>query len=81
MQVVNTASATAHATLSHTQAPHLIRGPKVFGPNGRTGMSRTAWYHAVLHGTAPKPVRIGTRAVAWRSQDIDAFIATRQVKS
>lgn len=57
----------------------LLRGPKVYGPDGRTGMGRTNFYAAMRDGLAPRPVRLGLRAVAWRSTDIDAFIASRQV--
>ncbi|WP_232222319.1 helix-turn-helix transcriptional regulator [Thioalkalivibrio paradoxus] len=45
-----------------------------------TGISHKATiYAAMAAGTFPRPVRIGSRAVAWRSSDIAAWIATRPV--
>ena len=81
MQLSTPSRATERGAIqqSKPQALTLERGPKVFGPNGRTGLGRSAWYAAMAAGDAPKPVRIGVRAVAWRSQDIDAFIASREV--
>lgn len=76
-QTVATPSGRGAINHPHPQALTLLRGHKVYGPDGRTGCSRSAWYEAMRTGTAPKPVRIGARAVAWRSQDIDAFIASR----
>ena len=43
----------------------------------RVGMSRAAWYDAVRAGQAPRPVRIGRRAVAWVEAEVSAYIADR----
>lgn len=32
--------------------------------------SRSTWYGGVKNGLYPQPVKIGVRAVAWRSDDI-----------
>lgn len=42
-----------------------------------TGTSRSAWYELMGKGEAPKPVRIGARAVAWRSSDLQKWIDER----
>lgn len=41
----------------------------------RIPVCRTKWYQLIKNGTAPAPVALGARAVAWRETDIDAFIA------
>lgn len=43
----------------------------------RTGRSRSAIYRDVELGIFPKPVKIGARAVAWNSDEIDAWIEAR----
>lgn len=43
-----------------------------------TGKSRSAIYSDVARGVFPVPVRLGRRAVGWRSQDIDAWLDTRE---
>jgi len=42
----------------------------------RTTMSRSAIYDAIKKGAFPAPVRLtgSSRAVAWRTEDIDAWI-------
>lgn len=42
-----------------------------------TGLSRSAIYLAMSRGAFPTPVRLGPRAVAWRSSQIQAWIAAR----
>jgi prophage regulatory protein len=34
------------------------------------GMSRAWIYEAISRGAFPRPVQVGTRAVAWREEDI-----------
>lgn len=43
------------------------------------GLSRTTIYELMGEGTFPRPVRIGRRAVAWRSADIAAYISQCEV--
>jgi len=42
-----------------------------------TGLSRSGLYASVKNGTFPRPVKIGLRAVAWRSDDIANWISGR----
>jgi prophage regulatory protein len=41
------------------------------------GCARSTWFYWVKIGHAPKPVRIGLKAVAWRVGDIKAFLRGR----
>jgi prophage regulatory protein len=45
--------------------------------SARIGLARSAIYQAINDGRFPKPVRIGARAVAWRHQDIEAWLQSR----
>lgn len=42
-----------------------------------TGLSRSSIYKYISLGMFPKPVKIGERAVAWASDEIDAWVITR----
>jgi prophage regulatory protein len=42
-----------------------------------TGLSRSSLYAAVKAGTFPPPLKIGKRAVAWRTSDINTWIANQ----
>lgn len=42
-----------------------------------TGLSRTSIYRAIREGQFPRQHPIGRRAVAWRSDDIERWIAAR----
>ena len=42
-----------------------------------TGLSRSGLYVMVKEGTFPRPVKIGLRAVAWRSSDVSKWIDER----
>jgi len=62
-----------------TSAPLcLLRLPQV---KVRVGLQRTAIYDGVKDGTFPKPISLGRRCVAWRSDEIDAWIRERIVQS
>jgi predicted DNA-binding transcriptional regulator AlpA len=52
----------------------LIRLPAV---EDRTGLGKSSIYAAVRAGTMPAPVRLSARAVAWREEEIDQWIAAR----
>lgn len=43
----------------------------------RTGLSRSSVYAKVASGDFPKPVTIGSRAVAWVESEISAWIQAR----
>lgn len=50
----------------------LLRLPAVIS---LTQLSRSTIYAAIQAGTFPRPVRVGERAVRWRSGDIDTWLA------
>lgn len=52
----------------------LIRLPTVML---RTGLGKTSLYALANAGKFPTSVRLSTRAVAWREEDVDAWIAGR----
>lgn len=43
-------------------------------------LSRTELYRRIRSNGFPRPVSIGSRAVAWRASDIQAWIAARTIK-
>ena len=45
--------------------------------SARTGIPRSSIYAWMAAGLFPKQVRLGARAVAWRSSDIDVWIASK----
>lgn len=52
----------------------LLRLPAVIE---RTGYSRASIYAAIKGGKFPAPIKLGARAVAWPSGDIDTFVQQR----
>lgn len=55
----------------------MLRLPAVLA---LTGHGRSSWYEQVAAGLAPKPVRIGPRATAWRVGDLRAWLAACQAE-
>ncbi len=43
----------------------------------RVPFSRASIYAKISRGQFPKPINLGARAVAWREEDITAWIAER----
>jgi prophage regulatory protein len=43
-----------------------------------TGKSRSGIYSDVARGVFPSPVRLGRRAVGWKSQDIEDWLEARE---
>jgi prophage regulatory protein len=43
-------------------------------------VSKSTWWAGVKTGRFPKPVKLGERITAWRAEDIQAYIASPQVK-
>jgi prophage regulatory protein len=43
----------------------------------RVGLSRSTVYRLVADGEFPSPVRLGTRSVAWRSEEVDEWVDRR----
>lgn len=52
----------------------LERLPKV---KARTGLSRSEIYRRIALGDFPRPIKLGERASAWSTAEIDAWIADR----
>ena len=42
-----------------------------------TGVATSNWYALMREGTAPRPVKIGPRAVAWLRSELHEWIAAR----
>lgn len=43
----------------------------------KTTLSEPTIYRLMKEGRFPKPIKIGTRAVAWKSTEVEEFIGTR----
>ncbi|WP_348944007.1 AlpA family transcriptional regulator [Chitinibacter sp. FCG-7] len=56
----------------------LLRRPVV---EQMTGLSRTHIYRMMAAGEFPQSVSIGARAVAWRSDEVSAWIESRTRKA
>ena len=41
-------------------------------------LSRTSLYRMMAAGRFPRPVRLGSRAVAWRVAEVDEWLANRE---
>jgi len=52
----------------------LLRLPQV---RAQTGLSRSELYRRIAIGSFPAPIKIGARASAWSSVEIDGWIAER----
>ena len=56
----------------------IWRKPKVLDTIGM----KSTWLHdAVKKGEFPSPIKLGERAVGWRSSDIAAWLNTREIAS
>jgi prophage regulatory protein len=56
----------------------ILRRPDV---EARVGLSRATIYAKMADGSFPKPIRLSERAVGWKTDDIDAWLAARPVAS
>lgn len=54
----------------------LLRLPAVIAA---VGLKKSSIYSLIRAGKFPKPVILSVRAVAWRHEDVNAFIASRQL--
>jgi len=52
----------------------LLRLPQV---KAQTGLSRSELYRRIAMGSFPAPIKIGERASAWSSVEIERWIAER----
>lgn len=62
------------ATITLAKPSRLIRLPAVIE---RCGLGRSSIYSGVRNGTFVVPVRISTRLVAWREEEIDRWVSER----
>ena len=58
----------------------ILRRPAV---EARVGLSRSTIYALMQRddGSFPRPIKLGERAVGWKAEDIDAWLAARPVAS
>ena len=47
---------------------------------GIVGYQRAAIYKKIALDEFPRPVALGERAVAWRSDDVESWVNSRQIK-
>ena len=52
----------------------ILRLPAV---KALVGLGKTSLYRLISDGSFPAPIALGSRAVAWRESDIDAWLAAR----
>ena len=52
---------------SSSPSLQLVRLPRVLA---LTGVSTATWYRGISSGIYPAPIKIGSRAVAWRMADL-----------
>lgn len=57
-----------------TNPPRLLRLRAVIE---RTGLTRSSIYRQIADNTFPGSINIGPRSVAWRSTDIEDWVAAR----
>jgi len=50
---------------------------RIAGVLGRTGIKRSTLWQWVKLGKFPKPYKLGLKAIAWSSSDIDTWIASK----
>jgi prophage regulatory protein len=64
-------------SVSPQSAPRIERLPQVIA---RTGLCRSSIYAALANPDAdfPRPVKLSARSIGFRSDDIDAWIASRR---
>jgi prophage regulatory protein len=48
---------------------------------GITGLGRSSFYRAVKDRTFPAPVLIGPRSVAWESEAVEKWLASRPTRN
>lgn len=54
----------------------MLRRPAVIE---RTGLSKSTIYRLMDEGRFPRAVRLNERAVGWREEEIEAWLASREV--
>ncbi|EFI50088.1 AlpA family phage regulatory protein [Afipia sp. 1NLS2] len=61
---------------SHYSNDRLLRLSAVLAPAGPIPVSKSTWWAGVKSGRFPKPIKLGPRITAWRSEEIQALVAT-----
>lgn len=68
-------STTTPTSINHSRVPRRIyRLRQILDA---TGFSRAWIYELMKRGTFPKAHKIGTRAVGWSSEEVDAWVAAQ----
>lgn len=60
-------------SISPQPSKRLLKLPSVLE---RVACSKTEWYRLMKANAAPKPIKLGARAVAWLESDVDNWIAS-----
>ena len=63
------------ANIANPPIMHLLREQGVRNVLG--GVGRTTLWRWIREGRFPKPVRLGANCVAWRSDEVEAWLASR----
>lgn len=50
---------------------------RIAAVTARTGVPRSSLYRLIKQGRFPAPIKLSERSSAWRSADVDAWIADR----
>ncbi|WP_439825373.1 helix-turn-helix transcriptional regulator [Aeromonas caviae] len=50
---------------------------RIAAVTARTGVPRSSLYRLIKQGRFPSPIKLSERSSAWRSSDVDAWIAAR----
>ena len=48
---------------------------------GMTGLPLSTLYAKMLNNEFPRPIKLGRRAVGWRSEDIEMWLKSRTVET
>lgn len=59
---------------NNSSLPALLRLPEVIG---RIRLGRSSVYAMVQAGVFPAPIRLGERSVAWRADEVEAWLKSR----
>jgi prophage regulatory protein len=54
-----------------------VRLLRLYNVKDHTGLSKSEIYRLMAEGRFPKAIPLGKRSVAWRSDEIDAWVAER----
>lgn len=60
-------------SISPRPSKRLLKLPSVLE---RVACSKTEWYRLMKANAAPRPIKLGARAVAWLESDVDSWIAS-----